>query len=60
MAGANVDFFKGKQPSVFLGFVDEKITEKYAAGVDFTTSKIGGFPVREKLLVPKRDPQANL
>ncbi len=35
-----------KVPQVLLGYPDEKITEKYLPQVDFTTSKIGGFPVR--------------
>lgn len=46
MAGARVDVTKNKCPNVFLGYIDEKITEKYTAGVDFTTSKIGGSPVK--------------
>ena len=35
-----------KVPQVLLGYPDEKITDKYLQQVDFTTSKIGGFPVR--------------
>ena len=35
-----------QQTPVQLGYVDEKITAKYAAQVDFSTSKIGGQAVR--------------
>jgi hypothetical protein len=31
---------------VLLGFPDEEITEKYVSQVNYTTSKIGGQPVR--------------
>jgi len=36
---------------VFLGFVDEKITEKFESGVDFMTSKIGGSAVNDLLVL---------
>ncbi|XP_055696321.1 programmed cell death protein 2-like [Lutzomyia longipalpis] len=31
-------------PVVYLGYVDECVSEKYASSVDFTTNKIGGNP----------------
>uniref|UniRef100_A0A1L8DJB5 Putative programmed cell death protein n=1 Tax=Nyssomyia neivai TaxID=330878 RepID=A0A1L8DJB5_9DIPT len=31
-------------PVVYLGYVDEVVSEKYAYSVDFTTNKIGGNP----------------
>lgn len=31
--------------AVLLGFVDELITENYLDKVDYTTNKLGGFPV---------------
>ena len=49
MAGAVGGAVVEEDTRVLLGYPDEKISEKYFNQIDFSTSKIGGLPVRNKL-----------
>ena len=52
MAGAVGGAVRRKSNPVQLGYVDEQVTDKLKDQVDFSTSKIGGQPVRTVLLTP--------
>ncbi len=54
MAGAVGGAVGRQYTPVQLGYVDERITEKYVDEVDFSTSKIGGQPVGLNFFLPLR------
>lgn len=37
----------GQQTRIYLGYVDEQVTDKYRSEVTFRTNKIGGKPVNK-------------